>query len=284
MTEWQTVEPCDCDLIPEVVVEMVRRLAYALGIRGYNDLRLRLAEMAAQSARTIGSPLELARVLITNKAWIHFFWADYDNCMAALDDGAPLAHEAGDDILKAIALRLTAQVAKERKEMAKAKQLLSESLKIFKKADDEYQLCITYGTWGSLNRDLSNYKVPESNLREALRIASGLKNAEELKSVMCQKLTKLMIELDRLSEADEFNMQAEAILSQLRRQVNVAYCKLNQARIAERRKDLKKALDYAIEAEVLFVQYGDRREIAADLQRIREKAMEATPGGSASPQ
>ena len=103
-------------------------------------------------------------------------------------------------------------------------------------------------------------------------VTSGLNNAEELQSVFCQKLTKIMIELKRLPEAEEFNTQAEIILVQLRRQVGVAYCKLNQARIAEQRNDFKQALFFAKEAETLFVQYGDRREIATDLQRIQEKA------------
>jgi hypothetical protein len=85
-----------------------------------------------------------------------------------------------------------------------------------------------------------------------------------------------MVELKRLPEAEEFNIQAEKILLQLRRQVGVAYCKLNLARIAEQCKDFKKALAYAKEA-TLFVQYGDRGEIAADLQRIQEKAIKVKP-------
>lgn len=32
-----------------------------------------------------------------------------------------------------------------------------------------------------------------------------------MKTVMCQKLSKLMIDLNRLSEAEEFNSQAEAV-------------------------------------------------------------------------
>jgi hypothetical protein len=129
---------------------------------------------------------------------------------------------------------------------------------------------------------LSNYPEAESSMREALRIASGLKNAEELKSVMYQKLTKLMIELNRLPEAEDFNTQAETILGQLRRQVGLAYCKLNRALMAERRNDFSKALDCAKEAETLFVQYGDRREIATTLQRIQEEATKAPSCATAS--
>lgn len=91
-----------------------------------------------------------------------------------------------------------------------------------------------------------------------------------------------MIELGRLTEAEEFNLQAEAILFKLRRQVGVAYCKLNKARIAEKRKDFSNALEYAKEAEKLFVQYGDRLEIAADLQRIQEKATKSVSRSKSS--
>jgi hypothetical protein len=95
-------------------------------------------------------------------------------------------------------------------------------------------------------------------------------------------LTKIMIELNRLPEAEDFNAQAETILGQLRRQVGVAYCKLNRALIAERRHDFTKALDCAKEAETLFVQYGDRREIAVALQRIQEEATKVPSRATAS--
>jgi len=62
----------------------------------------------------------------------------------------------------------------------------------------------------------------------------------------------------------------------------VAYCKLNKARMAEQRNDIKQSLDYAKEAETLFVQFGDRREIAADLHRIQEKAAKVKLGIAAS--
>jgi hypothetical protein len=92
----------------QLVVQMVRVLGYALGIRGYNDLRLRLAAMAAHSARAIGSPRELARALITNTAWVHFFWSDYDKCLAELREGLAAVQEEHDVVLEGIAVRLTA--------------------------------------------------------------------------------------------------------------------------------------------------------------------------------
>ena len=196
----------------QLVVQMVRTLGYALGIRGYNDLRLRLGQMAGHSARAIGNPRELARTLITNVAWVHFFWSDYDKCLAELSEGVAAARADSDLGLEGVAMRLTAQVAKERKEFPEAKTLLLKALSLIKESSDNYQLTITYGTWGSLNRDLSNYPEDESSMREALRIASGLKNAEELKSVMYQKLTKLMIELNRLPEAEDFNTQRKLSL------------------------------------------------------------------------
>jgi len=256
----------------EIVLQLVRALGYALGIRGYNTLRLRLAELAEHAAKAMNNPLDLARVLITNKAWVYFFWADYAKCSTALEEGFAASRRAKDTLLEAVSLRLKAQLAKEQKNLADAESLLTEALRRFNDIGDAYQLAITLGTWGSLSRDLRNYQEAESSLREALRVLSPLPNAEELRSIMCQKLAKLMIELNRLPEAEEYNIQAEAILARLRRQVGVAYCKLNLARIAERRSDFKRALDYAKEAEVLFVQYGDKREIAADLQRIQERA------------
>ncbi len=228
--------------------------------------------MAVHSAKTIGSPKDTARALITNVGWLHFFWSEYDKCLACMEEGLVAARADDDLLLVGMGLRLTAQVSKERNNLAQAKKLLQEALEIFKTAGDDYQHLITLGTWGSLHRDLRDYNEAESSMREALRIATGLKNSEELQSVLSQKLTKIMIELKRLPEAEVFNAQAESILVQLRRQVGVAYCKLNRARIVEARGNFEQALDYAKEAETLFVQFGDRREIAADLQRIQEKA------------
>jgi hypothetical protein len=182
------------------------------------------------------------------------------------------AQESKDLTLEAIAIRLMGQVAKEQKDLPKSKELLLKALEKFCHLNDPYQLAITYGTWGSLSRDLENFEDSESSMRESLRIASGLKNAEELECIMYQKLTKLMIKLKRLDEADELNAKAEAILFKLRRQVGIAYCNLNKALLAEIRGNFQQALDYANVAEKLFVQYGDQREIATDLQRIQEKA------------
>jgi len=238
--------------------------------------------MAEHSAKIIGSPSDIARALITNEAWVNFIWNNYEKCLAALKDGLAAAREADDQILEGMALRLMAQVAKERNNLVEAKKLLLEALNLFKnpgsgKVSDDYQLAITYGTWGSLNRDLQNFSEAESSTREALCIASGLKNAEELQVVQCQKLTKLLTVLKRLPEAEDFHKQSENILAQLRPQLGFAYGKLNLARIAEHRKDYQKALEYAKEAETLFVQFGDRREIATDLQRIQEKAAKTKP-------
>ena len=65
----------------ELVVQLVRRLGYALGIRGYNDLRLRLAEMAFDLSSRINNPQELGRALITNQAWVYFIWAEYEKSL-----------------------------------------------------------------------------------------------------------------------------------------------------------------------------------------------------------
>lgn len=121
-----------------LVVQMVRSLGHALGIRGYNDLRRRLGEMAVHSAKEIGSKKEIARALITNEAWVYFFWSDYDKCLAALEEGLAAARAENDQILIGMGLRLTAQVAKERKKFDESKKLLVEALNIFKHAGDHY--------------------------------------------------------------------------------------------------------------------------------------------------
>ena len=263
------VESSFADGRHEAVLQMIRVISYALGIRGYNDQRLRLAEMAINSARAINNPSEWARALLMNKAWVYFVWGDHTNSELAVKEGLDLARGANEPELEAIGLRLMGQIAKERKDYPTAEKLVAEALAMFEKAKDPYQIAITRGTWGSLKRDLREYKEAEKNMREALRIARMLKNAEELVSINCQKLTKLMIELGRLPEAEEFNSQAEAILTHLRRQVGVAYCKLNKARLAERRGAYAESLAFAIEAEDLFVRFGDKQEIADDLKRIQ---------------
>ena len=255
----------------EVVIEMVRRIGHALGIRGYNDLRFRLAELGVDSARVLGIPTEIARVLVTNKAWVQFVWADHRGCAESLAAAeVPLA-QGGDPVLQAIAQRLRAQVAKERGEMQQAEPLLEDALTRFKALSDPYQLAITHGTWGSLQRDMGRLAASESGMREALRLTTGLPNAEELRSVMCQKLTGLLIGQDRLEEAEELNGQAEELLTHLRRQMGVAYCRRNEALIAEKRGDIPKALEYARQAESLFALSKAGQEIAGVLKRLQEK-------------
>jgi hypothetical protein len=158
----------------QLVVQMVRVLGYALGIRGYDDLRLRLGEMAVHSAKAIGSKREIARALITNVAEVYFFWSDYDKCLAALKEGLVAARAEDDQILIGMGLRLTAQVAMERNNLGGIKKLLLEAINMFHNAGDSYQLVITYRTWDSLYRVLRQKKEAKSSMREAMRKAYGL--------------------------------------------------------------------------------------------------------------
>jgi len=264
----------------DVVVEMVRKCGYALGIRGYNDLRYRLAKIGVDSARVMGDSREVARVLLTNKAWIEFVWADHVACAATLAEGAEAAKNAEDGMLQAVALRLQAQVAKESGDTTKAEALLADALRRFKGLDDLYQTAITLGTWGSLQRDLGRQEESEASMREALLITAGLPNSEELRSIMCQKLTWLLIRQERLAEAEELNRQAEDLLRHLRRQMGVAYCRRNEALIAEKRSDIAGALTLAREAETLFNLSRAGQEIAEVLRRLEEKAANLDRGAA----
>jgi hypothetical protein len=133
----------------QLVVQMVRGLGHALGIRGYNDLRRRLGEMAVHSAKAIGSKREIARALITNVAEVYFFWSDYDKCLAALKEGLVAARAEDDQILIGMGLRLTAQVAMERKNLGGVKKSFQEVIKEFINANDSF---LTYDTWESCLR------------------------------------------------------------------------------------------------------------------------------------
>jgi len=110
-------------------------------------------------------------------------------------------------------------------------------------------------------------------------LCSELSNAEELRSIMCQKLSKLYVTLNRLKEAEDYNQRAQTVLKKLRRQMGVAYCELNKALIAERRRDYRAAL-YAKTAEQLFDQSKAGQEISGHFQRIRLAAGKLKTAGN----
>lgn len=255
----------------ETVIELSRRISYALGIRNYNDLRLRLANMAIDAATNLGKQEEVARALIANKAWIYFGWMDYDNCLKTLKKAETALRKTKNVVLNGMKTRLTAQVAKECKNLSKAKKLLSDALKVLSRSKDSYQLAITYGTMGSLLRDLGDYKKAEVNFKRALDDVSNLPNAEELESIMCQKLSKLYTQLGRLDEATELNEKSKSILLKLNRPIGFAYYYSNSALIAEKKGEKKKALDDVEEAKLLFDKSKAGMEIEEQRNRIRKK-------------
>lgn len=180
-------------------------------------------------------------------------------------------------------MKLFRAVAKERAEVAKrqgcdqeavalhevARQHLEDALAIFEEIDDRYMQAITHGAIGSHCRDLDMLHEAETEMRMALEIARRLKSAEEIHSIQCQKLSRLLSgNPDRLDEAEAYNREAMCLLERLKRPQGVAHCKLNFARIAEQKGELEVALAYAKDAEKLFLAVGAKQDVAYELSRL----------------
>lgn len=179
-----------------------------------------------------------------------------------------------DPLLAASAQRTLGQIAKEKGNLDKAKELIMRARDEFEKIDARYFLAITYGTLGSLMRDYKQYDKAEQYLLKAIDIASGLPNTEEILSIFYQKMSKLMMVCNRLDEADAWNRKALKILNILRRQVGRAHCLLNLALISEKKANFHQALAYVNEAAELFAYFGAKKDIDLDLKRIKKKAAE----------
>lgn len=255
-----------------MVINIMRYIGYALGIRGYHDLRLKLGELALDAAKKSQNKIEIARNLITNIGWVYFIWYKFDQCEKTVNDGLSYAQEAGDDTLQGLAKRTIGLIKKERGDLVGAEICLQTVNDIFRNIGAKYYLAITMGSLASLKRDQNDYEASERYLAEAIDISRNLNNSEEITSVFLQKMTKLLVKIGKLDEAEAYNRESYAIDCRLKRAVGIAYCKLNLALIAEKRGDFTQSLAYANEAEGLFSQYGSKEDIAEHLNRIRNKS------------
>lgn len=266
-----------------LVLDGIRIAGYALGIRGYHAQRLALATLALKSAERLGDNAAAARCLVFHIAWVHFGWYDFDNCEQALREGLALSRISGDRCCEGSAIRLQGLVAKERAEVAKrqgcdqeamalhevARRHLKDALTIFEDIGDRYLQAITHGAIGSHFRDLDMLDEAETEMRMALEIARRLESAEEIHSIQCQKLSRLLSgNPNRLDEAEAYNREAMCLLERLKRPQGVAHCKLNFARIAEQKGELELALAYARDAEKLFLAVGAKQDVAYELSRL----------------
>jgi hypothetical protein len=66
--------------------------------------------------------------------------------LKTIDAATAAIRRSKDPALEGMALRLRAQIAKERKDLPRAQKLLAEALELFKGLQDPYQLAITHGT------------------------------------------------------------------------------------------------------------------------------------------
>lgn len=255
-----------------MVISIMRYIGYALGIRGYHDLRLKLGELALEAAKRSQNKSEVARNLITNVGWVYFIWYKFEQCEKIMNEGLLYAQEINDITLQGLAKRTMGLIEKERGNLLEAESCLHSVYDLFKSIGSKHYLAITMGSIASLKRDQKDYDASARYLSDAIDISRSLKNSEEITSVFLQKMTKLLVQTGRLDEAEAYNRESYAIDCRLKRAVGVAYCKLNLALIAEKRGNLSQALVYANESANLFLEYGAKEDIAEHLKRIRDSA------------
>lgn len=269
----------------KVVFDAIRISGHALGIRGYHLQRLQLALLALQAAERCSDDQMMALCLVLNIAWVHFGWYNFDESERAARHGLDAAKRCRDRSLEGSAIRLLGLIAKERAdrlepETSERNQLhfeaavkLEEARNIFEEEHNLALIAITDGALGSLLRDMGQLAEAEVAMLRAKVVAKNLVNGEEIQTILCQKLSRLLAQQDdRLNEAETYNKEAMSILARLRRPVGVAHCKLNQALIEEKRNAMLAAVAYAEEAERIFIRAGAKQDVELVLNRLRQKA------------
>lgn len=255
----------------ELVGRMTRACGSALSIRGHNDIRLEMAKIGKESARKSGNQRDLAYAIIVNEGWVHYLRGNYRTCLVCLNNGLVAARMIRDKMLEGIAIRLAAQVAQEQNDLLTANGLILEAIRLFETVGGSYQLAFAYNSLGNLMRKMSNYTEAESNIRKALNLVSELINSDWLQSEFLKGLAHVLIDQDKLEEAEGFITQAETKFLQLRNFVGLAACRVHRLRIAKLRGNLKDALVYANKAEKHFLKHLDKKEVGAGLLYVREE-------------
>lgn len=249
-------------------LELVRPVAYVLGIRGRNQLRLSLAQLCFAAAETTDNTFEMARNLIFNIGWVYFIWYQFDECREAMNHGLKLAEKCESDLLYGGALRMLGLIEKEEKNYQEAEKLLQSALKRIKSADNKYHISITLGSIASLKRDMGNFEEFERFLLDELEIINSIPNTEELKGITFRRLSEYYLEYGNLENANEYNELSREIDEKLKRPAGKAQYLKKKARIFEKRGDLHTALQLAEQAKDLFIIYGREADIAKDIARI----------------
>jgi tetratricopeptide (TPR) repeat protein len=258
------------------VPELLFMMAFSLDMRGRYSLWMRLSELAKKAATVLRSRETESRICIKNTGWIYFKWHSFDDAEREVSSGLSKL-QSDNALLQAIGKRLLGLIAKERGNLGQALSLLEQAHADFVRLNDRRWLAINFGALGSLERDSGDYQKAEAHYRSALEILQTLDGVEHLIETICEKMSGLMIRMNRLVDAESFNHNALQILQKLKRQCGVAHCKLNLARIAERRGDIPEAANLVKEAADLFKAFGAPQEARLDLDRIFTKLNTAPP-------
>ena len=110
------------------------------------------------------------------------------------------------------------KILKELGDLKEAESLLSEAKRIFTKTNNLHFLAITFGSIGSLKRIQKNFISAEKHFKEAIKIAENAKNSEEIMSVFLEKMAKLMQDMGKFAEVENYNKQALQVLKKLKKQ------------------------------------------------------------------
>jgi len=259
----------------DFVIKMQRIIDYTLGIRGHNDIRLKLGYIALESARKIGDFYNEVRIEIMCLGWLYFISYKFDEALNFLTNGLDIAQKNNYKDFEGLALRTIGQVHKEKEEFEKAEVFIQKSIDVFGEINNERLLTLAYSAKSSLYRDMKKNNEAESLIIKAYDICKDIENFEEVKSIVLQKMTKIAINNEDYSNAEIYNKEAENISIKLKRQIGIAYCKLNTALILDRKGNLEEAVKTAIDAKNLFLQFGNKNDIKIELTKILEKAENA---------
>ena len=189
----------------KTVINMMEFIGPSLGNLGKHDIRLRLGEMAVDSAQKIGDKIGQSKNYLYNIGWVYFLWYQYEKCEESVKKGINLAKESNSEEFEAIGIRTLGLIRKEQNKYKISIKLLLKSVSIFEKIKSNGFLASTYGSLASLYRDIGEYKKAMEYFEEAFRISKNIENGDEIISILMSKRAKLLLKQGKLKEANYWN-------------------------------------------------------------------------------
>jgi tetratricopeptide (TPR) repeat protein len=265
ITDW-----CDEECEWRRLCALLKSITFFLSFRGYWQDALRYGRIAVEASKRTGDKNDLAWTLIMVLGWTFCKQGRFQDAKESLEQGLEISRGIGYTDRMYSALRNLAEVYRREKEFDKAEQILSQTLEMAEKIENEdkrrSKIAFLNHEWGKLSCDKGDWNDAWRRLESVRTHYEG----EIAYASIMRHMGFIAFKQGKIHEARSLYQESLNRSQQMQIQNKIAMAKLGLANVEEGEGNLGIALDLAKSANDILSRLGAERQ-AQDAQDLIER-------------